>query len=308
MRPDPAAPRDLRELDYAEHLIIWSFRAIASGRWECPVIRREYKQAFGARAEQARHAIRILAVEIARRGRRTVALGAAGILGVTRDEQQLLAIYAAAQQADEPRFSAHMAWLLGRPGDPLLYRLARLTAEALAERGHQLAPRSTPSRQESCSMDCDRTPETFQRQVAALAPAEDLLLCSLRGWAAGRLARQRPHQAITAALTAKAGGRVAALFLAWVQGVEAASLRPLQAECAHCGGISPDLQRLVAACGLAPVAFELAERLIEPLVSDSRMVVTLARALNAALASAGWPVPARLAAEPRSPGSVRTLH
>lgn len=90
--------------------------------------------------------------------------------------------------------------------------------------------------------------------------------------------------------------------------MEAASFRPLQAECGHCGGVSTDLQRLVAACGLAPVALELAERLIEPLVSDSRMVVTLARALNAALASAGWPMPARLAAGPGPSGPVRTLH
>lgn len=144
MRPDPAAPCDLRELDYAEHLIIWSFRAIVSGRWGGPVIRREYKQACGARAEEAQHAVRIMADEIERRGRRIVALGAAGVLGVTRDEQQILAVYAAAQLADETRFSAHMAWLLGRPGDPLLYRLARETADALAERGHKLAPAASP--------------------------------------------------------------------------------------------------------------------------------------------------------------------
>jgi len=158
-------------------------------------------------------------------------------------------------------------------------------------------------------VDCDRTSQPPFRQTAALAPAERLLLGSLRGWAAARRAGQRPHRAIAAALTARAGGRVAALFLGWVQAVEAASLRPIQAECAHCGGASLDLQRLVVACGVAPVDFELGERLVEPLVSDTQTVMTLARALNAALAASEWRLPARLG--PPRPAAIDeglTLH
>jgi hypothetical protein len=138
MRPDPAAACDLRELDYGEHLLVWSFRAIAAGRWDCDLIRREYRQACGDSAERARRALHAFAREAAQKARRPIALGRPGILGVTRDEQQLLAAYGAAQAGARARFEAHLAWLIGRAVDPVFYPLARLTASALAERGHGL--------------------------------------------------------------------------------------------------------------------------------------------------------------------------
>lgn len=146
------------------------------------------------------------------------------------------------------------------------------------------------------------------RQGADLMPGENLLIYGLRAWAAARCAGEAPHRPISLALAQRTNPRVAALFLAWIQAVEASIVRPIQAECPHCGGAAPDVQRLVVACGVAPVAFDLGEKLIEPLVSDPQAVMILARSLNVALAQAGWPLPARLGA-PSEPGEARrTVH
>jgi len=147
---------------------------------------------------------------------------------------------------------------------------------------------------------------------SAMAPGEQLLIWSLQGWASARMAGDAPHRPLGAVLTAKTSARAAALFIAWIQAIEAASLRPIRAQCAHCGGASEDLQRLVAACGVAPVALREGERLIEPLVSEPRSIMILARSLNDALFQAGWPLPARLAPPVREavdyPEQAPTMH
>jgi len=151
-------------------------------------------------------------------------------------------------------------------------------------------------------------PESQPRQRTDLTPGENLLICSLRAWAAARCAGETPHRPVSQALTQRTNPRVAALFLAWIQAVEASILRPIQAECGHCRGAAPDVQRLVVACGVAPVAFDLGKRLVAPLVSDPQAVMVLARSLNAALAQAGWPLPARLGAPPEPGAARRTVH
>ena len=157
-------------------------------------------------------------------------------------------------------------------------------------------------------MECIVKPASPARQGVDLMPGENLLICGLRAWAAARCAGEAPHRPVSQALARRTNARVAALFLAWIQAVEASILRPILAECDHCGGAAPDVQRLVVACGVAPVAFDLGEKLIAPLVSDPQGVMILARSLNAALAQAGWPLPARLGA-PTEPGEAhRTVH
>ena len=128
-----------------------------------------------------------------------------------------------------------------------------------------------------------RTPQACE---AKLAPAERLMFAALRAWAAARIA-------VSEVLAARTSARVASVFLAWIQAVEAASRRPLALTCGHCGGMSTDAQRLIVACGLAPTERHLAEALLAPVVQDPTMVIMLGRSLNAALAAAGWPLPAR---------------
>lgn len=126
-------------------------------------------------------------------------------------------------------------------------------------------------------------------------PGEQLLLSTFRTWAALRLSGLEPGPRVSRALAWRTSERTAALFTGWMKALEAACRRPLQLQCPRCGGASLDEQRLVVACGLAPVALDLGERLLEPLLADAGAVMILARALNASLAADGYPLPARLA-------------
>lgn len=136
-------------------------------------------------------------------------------------------------------------------------------------------------------------------------PGEKLVIQAMRSWASLRSAGERPNMMVSRALSFRASQRVAALFVAWLQAVETASRRPIRMQCPSCGGPSTDEQRLVVALGLAPAAFELGERLLEPLLNETRPTMVLGRALNSALAAAGFPLPVRLSDPPIAPP---TLH
>lgn len=142
--------------------------------------------------------------------------------------------------------------------------------------------------------------------LSPIAPGERLLIGALQVW----IGRGEGRRTLVRALAWRTSRRVAAAFAAWMGAVEAASLGPLAAVCPHCGGASQEVQRLVVACGLAPVDLELGAQLIAPLVREADSVMVLARLLNAALAEAGWPLPARLSAPPPQPQALaqRTLH
>lgn len=138
MHPDPALAADLRALTSGEHLLVWSFRAVAAERFDCPIVLRQYGDACGGQAAQAHAALRVFAQQMGLVGRRPVTLAPAGCVSLTRDEQLLLAIFAAAQAADRARFDAHLTWLLARPPQGSFYAAARLVGEALAGAGRRL--------------------------------------------------------------------------------------------------------------------------------------------------------------------------
>jgi hypothetical protein len=123
---------------------------------------------------------------------------------------------------------------------------------------------------------------------------ERFLLTAIRAWAKLRAAGEQPHAIVEESLALQASSRVAGLFTAWIRAVESTSRRPIQIQCAHCGGLSSDEQRLIYACGLSAVAMDVGARLIAPVVFDARPVMALGRALNAGLAAVGLPLPARL--------------
>lgn len=139
------------------------------------------------------------------------------------------------------------------------------------------------------------------RPREVLSPGEKLLLQALRSWAGLRSSGERPNVMVARALSFRASDRVAALFTAWVQAIEMAGRRPIRMQCPSCGGPSTDEQRLLVALGVAPVAFEIGERVLEPLLTETKPVMVLGRALNAALAAAGFPIPARLTDPPFGP-------
>jgi hypothetical protein len=99
-------------------------------------------------------------------------------------------------------------------------------------------------------------------------PGEKLLLSAMRQWAALRLTDERPNRRVAQALSFRSSNRVAGLFVAWMQSVEATLRHPIQIQCPVCGGISTDEQRLVVSCGLAGTATAVGETLLEPLLID----------------------------------------
>jgi hypothetical protein len=149
-------------------------------------------------------------------------------------------------------------------------------------------------------------PPLVRRPLAAPWPAERLLYLGIRGWVSARRQGAAPGELVGGAIARRTSGRAAALFTAWIQAVEAGGLRPIEIQCADCGGVSQDEQRLVIACGGAPVAFDEAQALLEPLVRDAQAITVLGRALNFALAQAGWRLPCRLGPEPFA--HTPTLH
>ena len=147
------------------------------------------------------------------------------------------------------------------------------------------------------------------RHPAHPAPGERLLLDGLRRWAASRIAGERPHDDVSRLIAWRTSPRAAALFVAWMQAVEAGRARPIQIHCRHCVGASTDEQRLIVSVGLAQVDMEMGEALLNPLIANAGCVMSLARALGVALAAEGKAVPARLLNEPIVDGSGRpTLH
>ena len=150
------------------------------------------------------------------------------------------------------------------------------------------------------------TPDELQAEIdAAPAPAERLLLWAMRGWASLRTNKRPPQPWAHQALTTRASQRTAALFIAWMQALEAGQRRPLALGCDGCGAMSQDEARLILACGLASSASAASTKLLEPLVHEPEAVIVLASTLGKALAASGWPLPVR-----RSPAAAAaaTLH
>ena len=140
-----------------------------------------------------------------------------------------------------------------------------------------------------------------------LWPAERLLLTAIRVWARLRVDGRGPHDTVRAGLELVASQRSAALFIAFMDRYERACLKPLEVHCPCCPGYSADEQRLVLACGVGPVAGDIARRLLQPLVSDAAPLLAIGRGLNASLAADGLELPVRLADEPRE-RETRVLH
>lgn len=138
---------------------------------------------------------------------------------------------------------------------------------------------------------------------------ERLILAGLRAWGHARLSGPQQSLVVQSALSVCASERVATFFAAFMEAVEATALRPIQIGCPHCDGLSMDEQRLIVACGISPVAFDLGQKVLAPILRDTETALVLARSLNGALAAEGLYLPARLTQHPAMHGGHRpTLH
>ena len=133
--PCETTPAHLRDLSQGEHMLVWGFRAMAFGVGACPLVRRQYERACGVMGSEALGALQVFVRELARRGRRKVTLWAPGSYRLSRDEQLIVAIFAAAQMEDYTRLEAHLAWLLADACQPPFPAAACLVAQAFAMNG-----------------------------------------------------------------------------------------------------------------------------------------------------------------------------
>ena len=133
--PCEATPAHLRDLSQGEHMLVWGFRAMAFGVGGCSLVRRQYDRACGVMGPEALNALKVFVRELAIRGKRKVTLCVPGSFRLSRDEQLIVAIFAAAQGEDYARMEAHLAWLLADACQPPFPAAACLVAQAFAMNG-----------------------------------------------------------------------------------------------------------------------------------------------------------------------------
>ncbi|WP_312160545.1 hypothetical protein [Phenylobacterium sp.] len=128
----------LCDLSQGEHMLLWAFRAAAFGAGDCHLVRRQFEEACGPLGLEALTALSVFVRELGVSGRRKITLAAPGSYRLTRDEQSVLALFAAAQAEDYPRLEAHLAWLLADAPRAPFPAAACLVAQALAMGGYVL--------------------------------------------------------------------------------------------------------------------------------------------------------------------------
>lgn len=126
----PCETTHLRDLSQGEHMLVWGVRAMAFEVGACPLVRRQYESACGVMGTEALNALTVFVRELAHRGKRKVTLCVPGSFRLSRDEQLIVAIFAAAQAEDYPRLEAHLAWLLADACQPPFPAAACLVAQA----------------------------------------------------------------------------------------------------------------------------------------------------------------------------------
>jgi len=137
--PEPAPRQDehvrLCDLSQGEHMLLWAFRAAAFGAGDRHIVRRQFEEACGPLGVEALTALNVFVRELGVGGRRKITLAAPGSHRLTRDEQSVLAVFAAAQAEDYLRLEAHLAWLLADAPRAPFPAAACLVAQALEMSG-----------------------------------------------------------------------------------------------------------------------------------------------------------------------------
>jgi hypothetical protein len=116
-------------------MLLWAFRASAFGAGRCGLVRRQFEDACGANGAEAINALLVFVRELALQGRRTISICAPGSHRLSRDEQLVLAVFAAAQAEDYRRMEAHLAWLVGADPAHAFGAIACLIADTFALNG-----------------------------------------------------------------------------------------------------------------------------------------------------------------------------
>jgi hypothetical protein len=134
------------ELDPTEHMLLWSFRAMAIGRGDCPMLRAVFQEACGPLADQALTALFVLVKQLGWRGRRGLRLHAPGCRAISGDEMLVLAAFSAAQEAqaggDGWRLTERLSRLMGAAPEASMEASAKMVGYLLALNGRRLPSRN----------------------------------------------------------------------------------------------------------------------------------------------------------------------
>jgi hypothetical protein len=133
------ASRDLRNLCYVEHFLVWALRTSVACSPQCRTLLREFSHAFGPEMTRGEAAYHDWLIALCR-GKRTLDIGRPGMIEITTDEASLLSLLAAAQDQDEALFLARARWLMGAEPEQRLYEAGCHLMALLGSRGH-LIPR-----------------------------------------------------------------------------------------------------------------------------------------------------------------------
>ena len=121
------------EFSYREHLLVWSWRNIATGRGGCPLIAREFSRLCGEDAGEVLATFYTFLQALAYAGRRRLQVGYPGYSALTLDERQMLVLIAVAQRDDSMRLDAHLEITALAARRPALALAARALGTALNE-------------------------------------------------------------------------------------------------------------------------------------------------------------------------------
>lgn len=117
---------------YAEHLLVWSWRRLATGRC-CPLMVDEFTAACGEDGPEVFVTFCIFLKALAVASRKQFAIGAPGCLAITADERQVLTLLAAAQAESPALLEAHLRWIAAPEKRHVLQIATGGLARALAE-------------------------------------------------------------------------------------------------------------------------------------------------------------------------------
>ena len=107
LRPSGADPGDT-----GRQFLVWAWRRIIVGRGDCPAVARALALHCGEDAGEVLATLSTFLQALSYTARRRLQVGHPGCAGITADEQQLLALVAAAQAGEAPLMEAHLRWLV----------------------------------------------------------------------------------------------------------------------------------------------------------------------------------------------------
>jgi hypothetical protein len=145
MEDDSDMAESLEDLSRPEHLLVWTLRAVAVGRGDCPLIETTFNKACGPRGGQALTAYLALVRYIGLTGRRRLRVHVPGCPCVSTDEKAIVGVVAAAQDslcgAGEGLLKMRLRFLVEGEPHAAFILAAQTVARALKANGQSLPSR-----------------------------------------------------------------------------------------------------------------------------------------------------------------------